>query len=84
LFAPRALVVPNWARATALAGLAVASLSAGTLLVQRTPDVNPTRPPVNLVLQEDRARVRESSQLLQALGRDDGYILAADIVDWNR
>jgi anti-sigma factor RsiW len=85
LFSPRVPMLPAWARATALAGLAVASVSAGTLLMQREPDVTPPRPPVTLALQEDRARVRDASQLLQALGRDDGYyILAADFADGNR
>src|SRR5438477_410724 len=50
LFTPRAPMVPVWARATALAGLAVASVSAGTLLMQRTPEVIPTRPPVQMAL----------------------------------
>jgi anti-sigma factor RsiW len=83
LFTPRGPMMPAWVRATALAGLAVVSVSTGTLLMQRTPELPTSVPPPRLVL-EDRARVRESSQLLQALGRDDGYILAADIVDWNR
>jgi hypothetical protein len=60
-------------------------LGAGSLLMQQPADVTPTPTSMPLTLvQDDRARVRESSQLLQALGRDDGYILAADFVDWNR
>jgi len=86
LFTPRVPMVPSWTRATALAGLAVASVSAGTLLMQRAPEaITPVRQPARVALQEDRARVRDASQLLQALGRDDGYyILAADIADGNR
>jgi anti-sigma factor RsiW len=76
-------VVPTWARATALAGVAVAAVSAGTLMVHRPEEVNHPTPTVQLA-QDDIARVRESSQLLQVLGRDDGYILAADFGDWSR
>jgi anti-sigma factor RsiW len=75
--------MPVWARATALAGLAVLSVSAGSIVMNRTQDVVPSPSPTRLV-QDDSAWVRESSQLLQALGRDDGYILAADVADWPR
>jgi anti-sigma factor RsiW len=74
---------PVWARATALAAVAAVSVTAGSLMVNQGQDSSAPPPPTRLV-QEDSARVRESSQLLQALGRDDGYILAADFVDWNR
>ena len=75
--------MPSWARATALAGLAAISVGAGTFMfnfnTSRTAEPGVTRTPVRLV-RDDRARMRESYQLLQALGRDDGYILAADVV----
>jgi hypothetical protein len=76
-------VVPVWARATALAGLAIASLSVSTQFATQVEDVN--QPVAHQQLaQEEYARIRESSQLLQALGRDDGYILASDIVESSR
>jgi anti-sigma factor RsiW len=81
LLSLRAPLVPSWARAAALAGLAVVSLTAGSLLSSREEEVPAPTTQMHLV-QDDRARLRESSQLLQALGSDDGYILAADFVDW--
>jgi anti-sigma factor RsiW len=82
LFPFRAPLMPTWARAAAVAGLTAVTLTAGTFMFQRTQAPMAATSPVQLV-QDDRARLYESSQLLQALGRDDGYILAADFVDWN-
>jgi anti-sigma factor RsiW len=81
LWSFRMPVMPTWARATALAGLAAFSVSAGTFMfnTNRAPEKSLASSRMQLV-RDDRARMRESYQLLQALGRDDGYILAADVV----
>jgi anti-sigma factor RsiW len=83
LFAPPMSMVPNWARVTAVAGVLIASVTGGTLMFQQSQEVDSSQQP-RLVVQEDYALVRESSRLLQLAGRDDGYILAADILEPNQ
>jgi anti-sigma factor RsiW len=83
LFGPRLAPIPVWARATACACVLAGSIGVGSLMMHGGQNSANLNRPVQLA-QDDTARVRESSQLLQALGRDDGYILAADVVDWSR
>jgi anti-sigma factor RsiW len=73
-----------WARATAVAGLAAISIGAGMHLFNANRTPADIAGPTQRLVRDDHARMRESYQLLQALGRDDGYILAADVVDENR
>jgi anti-sigma factor RsiW len=80
----RAPAMPSWARATALAALAVVSAGAGSMFFNRPQEMPQVAVRPAALVSEDHARMRESYQLLQALGRDDGYILAADVVDEGR
>jgi anti-sigma factor RsiW len=83
-----ALRRPLWAGALAAAALAIAGVGGSALLgrgpqnpPQQLAQFAPRRAPATVSFRDDYTRLHGPSQFGQALGSDDGIILASDLVE---
>jgi anti-sigma factor RsiW len=81
---------PLWAGALAAAAVAMAGIGGSSLLARkppvpisapRTARLDPLRMPATVGFRDDYTRLHGPSQFGQALGADDGIILASDLVE---
>jgi anti-sigma factor RsiW len=85
-----ALRRPIWAGALAAAAVAIAGIGGSSYLSRspqvtsspvRTVQLEPSRVPMTVALRDDYTRLHGPSQFGQALGADDGIVLASDLVE---